>query len=761
MSHLKAMSRSKLTRAIALLLVLYFAFVSLHTIDSPIDSIESTSLPHRNTFSAVIAAFASAVTWDVAQELLPPDLSPEIEMAMETTDRAESWKYDFSREGRRVQIPEFYYDFTQPSPRVQSYDPRFLWGIYLRHITNQLETHAPPSIPFVWSEWVDLSPLDEFITLPEDQKPTCGDVKDKAEFVDYRKMLARVEEAKHDGTESETDRKARLIEEFRMPYCVNTFGEPSSPGFQIVEPTLETSTARIKALHAMSYLLGPAPAPELIVFLLRNGAVVVGLEKGNPLHVNHTLVELYMELGTTVVDVKADIEALRKAVKGGKALAKRKNSGNQAETRRAEPRGTGQEAVEKIDLEAALLPYMHPLSISSFLEDCYLPLFSFVAAKPPHTRTPLERNYIDSIEKSIEAKATEQIPKYFSETPLTGTTIGAHYDWRFFSGLTHQNLAEQRIVLHHMLRTWLKFTGEFGFTTWLAHGSLLSWYWNGLSFPWDNDMDVQMSLEALHAMTLQFNQSLVVGLDESYDNYLLDVGTYITERSPGNGKNSIDARFIHTGTGLYIDITGIALTSATPGLLYTKYLEDQWVELGLPGSYAEVVPEQRLDAHTKMNMLNDRKGHCIALEHLTPLRQTIVEGTPAYIPRGFQRVLENEYMGGLTRKEFDNYVYMPQLRNWISRKAFDWYPDMDELSDEAIRVMLQENVEILDEMYATHVLTRLHEHEMKELTEDEWGSEKLIGTNQGIGSMRHDLFEYRERLAGKDEERAAEVRLVY
>lgn len=53
---------------------------------------------------------------------------------------------------------------------------------------------------------------------------------------------------------------------------------------------------------------------------------------------------------------------------------------------------------------------------------------------------------------------------------------------------------EQSLTLHRLIRTWLSFTRKTGITTWIAHGSLLSWYWNGIAFPWDNDIDVQVQL---------------------------------------------------------------------------------------------------------------------------------------------------------------------------------------------------------------------------------------------------------------------------
>ena len=60
---------------------------------------------------------------------------------------------------------------------------------------------------------------------------------------------------------------------------------------------------------------------------------------------------------------------------------------------------------------------------------------------------------------------------------------GEHYDWRFYNGLTIHNAQQQSIILHRLLKNYLKFTQSNNLITWIAHGSLLSWYWNGINFP--------------------------------------------------------------------------------------------------------------------------------------------------------------------------------------------------------------------------------------------------------------------------------------
>ena len=73
----------------------------------------------------------------------------------------------------------------------------------------------------------------------------------------------------------------------------------------------------------------------------------------------------------------------------------------------------------------------------------------------------------------------------------------------------------------------------------------------------------------LHKLSLQFNQTIVVeDPEDGFGRYFLDIGSFITLREKGNGNNNIDARFIDIDTGLYIDITALALSnSETPKVI--------------------------------------------------------------------------------------------------------------------------------------------------------------------------------------------------
>lgn len=73
-----------------------------------------------------------------------------------------------------------------------------------------------------------------------------------------------------------------------------------------------------------------------------------------------------------------------------------------------------------------------------------------------------------------------QEDKYFHEP--VGHERGAddrlgHYDVRYFHGMvTEEERAES---LHHMIIAYLNFFRQNDLETWIAHGTLLGWWWNG------------------------------------------------------------------------------------------------------------------------------------------------------------------------------------------------------------------------------------------------------------------------------------------
>jgi hypothetical protein len=151
-------------------------------------------------------------------------------------------------------------------------------------------------------------------------------------------------------------------------------------------------------------------------------------------------------------------------------------------------------------------------------------------------------------------------------------------------------------TLTHLTRAWLEMTNRENIETWIAHGTLLGWWWNAKVrlkcaasrfqspkklipvrqlLPWDWDVDVQVHTDTLQMLGEKYNQTFhhYSSNDKSVNReYLLDVNAWAWERVRGDGNNIIDARWIDVRNGLYIDITGIAETNHVeePGILKCK-----------------------------------------------------------------------------------------------------------------------------------------------------------------------------------------------
>lgn len=164
---------------------------------------------------------------------------------------------------------------------------------------------------------------------------------------------------------------------------------------------------------------------------------------------------------------------------------------------------------------------------------------------------------------------------------------------------------------------------DIGVDTWLAHGTLLGWWWNESTLPWDGDLDMQLSFESLEYLAENFNMTTYSCATESNDDigsdtatseqesvgsmheYLLDVNPNYTSRGRGNWQNIIDARWIDVSNGLFIDITG--LSEVMTGIWSCK------------------------------------NQHRYSTEELYPLIETKFEGVTAMIPAMSEAILIEEY----------------------------------------------------------------------------------------------------------------------
>ncbi|KAJ5633778.1 hypothetical protein N7528_001620 [Penicillium herquei] len=222
--------------------------------------------------------------------------------------------------------------------------------------------------------------------------------------------------------------------------------------------------------------------------------------------------------------------------------------------------------------------------------------------------------------------------KYFHE-PGRDDILG-HYDTRFFTSPVDD--ASRSETLIHMIRAYLNFFNENELETWIAHGTLLGWWWNGRILPWDWDMDTQVPDTTLAYLADHYNGTVVeYTAPDSREKrqYLLDVNPWSRQRERGQGHNIIDARWIDVDTGLYIDITGLS----------------------------------RLEPDTHPDIWQCKNFHKYRIGDLYPLRKTSFEGVQANVPFGYDLVLMEEYTAkALINNKFHNHTWFPELAEWIS-----------------------------------------------------------------------------------------------
>ncbi len=214
-------------------------------------------------------------------------------------------------------------------------------------------------------------------------------------------------------------------------------------------------------------------------------------------------------------------------------------------------------------------------------------------------------------------------PKYFMEPG--GSLARMHYDLRYFKGEVAYD--ERQMVLRSLILSYLETMQAKGVETWLAHGTLLGWWWNAQIMPWDYDLDVQVSngtmdwlaenlngTEHVHAPAQPFEMIVDASRNRTY---LLDINPHYTDLTSRGGDNMIDGRWIDMESGMFVDITVLRerTSQQEPGVWSCK------------------------------------NGHQYNAQDLWPLRITEFEGTTARIPHNVEEILEEEYSQRALTKE--------------------------------------------------------------------------------------------------------------
>lgn len=625
------------------------------------------------------------------------------------------------------------------NPHFTPFDPRLTFGIQLDDLNTQFASGVPldqiQMRSFHWGDWTDLSSLNRKILLVVDSQETCESLNPlRYEKISGQKDLAL------DATEyclSEEDVAYYLNHPHESPVhtglLVNIIQLEFKTRYHVFDGPLRASQ-RIRILSSASFLHDFMPPPSAVHFLLPTGP-----KDYSSLHVpvsQDPINRIYL----------AQTPLAAAAAKKGRSIDLRKQLKQLVAN-------VGQKTKTK-------LKYLKEIPHEDFIDK----LEEIAAELSQETKlSHQDQLYLDSLKLSLN---TTSPPKYFYEARLPlnerGWVSGGHYDWKFFKGLKI-NSDVHLPHLHGLILAWLRFTNANDITTWIAHGSLLGWYWNGLSFPWDADYDVQVPITDLHKLARKFNQTIIVDFGgDSSDNvrlgrFFLDCGTWISHRERGNGQNNIDARFIDMDSGLYVDITGLAVSSLMAPERYDKIIPGGQLRPTNRVQAPNPTAERRIN--NAAQLYNCRNKHFLSLLEISPLRLTMMEGVPAYIPKNFTQMLQIEYgEKGTVSLRFKAHLFLPKLRLWGSSIKVGRYtkehsaqhPEVELEADKKIPLLTPDNLsvfslseedyielmsldkELLFEYLVTKENTLFHQKEMDLLLQGE-STEHLFFKDDEVG----------------------------
>jgi len=263
----------------------------------------------------------------------------------------------------------------------------------------------------------------------------------------------------------------------------------------------------------------------------------------------------------------------------------------------------------------------------TFLRACLLPLLFFEAAYA-------DADFLDvrtKLERDRSGKRGDPKDKYFHES-----TFHSHYDGRFADKEISEDVRLSHLTA--LIRTFLATMSDIGAEAWIMHGTLLGWWWNERIMPWDSDLDVQVTEETIAFLARYYNMTeyrYQTGMEEEGGrSYLLEINPHYVIRGTEDHLNVIDARWIDTETGLFIDISTV-----------------------------RVDHEARRNGKEGALMCKDK--HNYLEKDLFPLRDGYFEGIQVKIPFEYEYLLEEEYGAkSMSETEFEGHRFNATSKLW-------------------------------------------------------------------------------------------------
>lgn len=620
-----------------------------------------------------------------------------------TADNGTTWKISNSHRHHTLSlVPEEYISLRS---KLHHHDPR----ITIAAASHYLSSKEELELPFSWQDWVDLAALNPYVL---GEKPDCS------QFLGQGLDFPNGHTTNSNYNEIYCLDDAKFLESHR-----GGFHDPKLlPGFNFQQWMSAKKTFAEKFIFAKSLVLSGLDPPSNMFFLTdHDGYIKVKPIESQSMVKSGILSDYFKSLdlahdGTVEIDPLSHFQAFSNLTK---------------HTSFVKP-GTELE----LDFEEFILNDDYIGETPAFKES-----LAFSKLTNPNTAPKYFR------EVNIKVPATYKGHKLKED--------GSHYDYRFFNGFSTEipesihkphspdfppdqykypedgssNLQinydssekRKKIILSNLIHTLLTFSHESNHPIILAHGSLLAWYFNGVSFPWDNDSDVQMPINQLLSFCDNFNQSMVIqNPTYGFGKYFLDCSSFLTHRKKSNGNNNIDARFIDIDTGFFVDITGLAVSSqiirksdwskmapVLPNGVYNKYpiitptiktpkvrkighlkdidakadeefangqrpeLSDEFVEK-VPKVTLEEAPDisnELYNFNLEYGIINCRNLHFYLIDKLKSLKLTKFENGHAWIPKDIkylEKILADEYTVKSMEKQFhDSYFFVKELKMWV------------------------------------------------------------------------------------------------
>ncbi|GAV29386.1 hypothetical protein PMKS-002886 [Pichia membranifaciens] len=571
-------------------------------------------------------------------------------------------------------------------------------------------------MPFSWEDWADLSALNSFLGAEDS---TCYSF-----FHSHDIDLDYTFEANESSSTYLTKSHCLDNEEYLKTPAGELKDPALLPGFNFNGQINEKSDFIGQFYNAKSYLLSAAPPPTLIYFLHDNGT--------------YHKVEPYASSSMMRNGMFDSFVSKKSLFQGFDPITELENLSPNRVLKN--PNDFKSAMVNAKSFELSIPESRFVLNTEE--------MFHYLHAKKESSLALNEKRFLESIGFS-KATKVEDAPKYFHEVNVkwyakyNGHEIkenGAHYDFRFFSGFLSEmpsaeatvhspeydpakpvdyalsidnTINRQTIILSHMVHTLFTLTFHDGLFMFPAHGSLLAWYFTSMSFPYDEDEDVQMPIADLAEFCLRYNDSLIVQNPKyGMGKYYVDCTSTLTHRGKGLGNNNIDARVIDVDSGMYVDITGLSVSNDQLNYENLHKFEG-WIPQQAIDSYPlepkqkrelysrdeekkdeekkeeekkdekkdeekeekeepvhKPTDEEILRIHKENKIYNCRNDHFYTLDQLSPARLTLFEGAPTFVVasnRSLIEVLETEYgKRSHENPEWRNWLFVDMLRMWVN-----------------------------------------------------------------------------------------------